>query len=339
MNLPKIGIVIIGINVEKYIGGCIQSVFDSEYPKDLINIAYADGGSNDNSINIAKEYNNVRIIELNDSSPTPGKGRNAGWKNIDGDLIQFLDADTTMDPYWLKNALQYFSDDIVAVCGNREEKYPKKNVFHIIANMEWRYTYGECRYFGGDVIVKRNILKLTGGYNDLLIAGEDPELSYRIRHMKYKIVRIDKLMTTHDINMSTFNQYFKRAYRSGHAYAEVGLKLIKNKEKMWLRELLRVTLRSFAPIIGLIIGGIINKPLLGFIMGFCILFKPFASLKKLKAQYKESWLITIIYATHATFIVYPQLMGAIRFIIGKIFNKPLTNKGIVKGLLQEPRYR
>ena len=77
-----------------------------------------------------------------------------------------------------------------------------------------------------------------------LIAGEDPELSYRIRQSGWQILRIDAQMTTHDINMSTFRQYLKRAYRSGHAYAEIALRFLRNEEKLWLKELTRIVVKA-----------------------------------------------------------------------------------------------
>jgi len=67
------------------------------------------------------------------------------------------------------------------VTGRREERHPRKNIYHILTEMEWRYEIGPCRYFGGDVLIRREALERTGGFDELLIAGEDPELSYRVR--------------------------------------------------------------------------------------------------------------------------------------------------------------
>ncbi len=50
--LPPIDIVIIGINVERYLYDCITSIRAADYPQELLNIIYVDGGSTDCSVTI-----------------------------------------------------------------------------------------------------------------------------------------------------------------------------------------------------------------------------------------------------------------------------------------------
>ena len=63
-------------------------------------------------------------------------------------------------------------------------------------------------------------LQDVGGYNPRLIAGEEPELCVRLRAAGWKIWRLDAEMTLHDAAMTRFGQWWKRAARSGHAWAE-----------------------------------------------------------------------------------------------------------------------
>jgi GT2 family glycosyltransferase len=94
------------------------------------------------------------------------------------------------------------------------------------------------------VLIKRKALEDVDGYDEYLIAGEDPDLSYRIRAKGWSIYRSGKTMAMHDINMNSFFKYLKRAFRGGYAYAEVSYRYIKKSEKMWLRETLRILVRS-----------------------------------------------------------------------------------------------
>ena len=56
-----------------------------------------------------------------------------------------------------------------------------------------------------------------------MIAGEEPDLCFRIRHDQgLTILSLEQPMTLHDINMTRFGQYWRRCARTGHAYAEVG---------------------------------------------------------------------------------------------------------------------
>lgn len=325
-HLPKIGVVIIGVNVERYITGCVQSVRACDYPQDLLEIVYVDGGSTDNSVIKAKEFESVNVIELNDIHPTPGRGRNAGWKSLSTPLIQFLDADTVLHPMWFKKAIPEINDDIAAVCGYRKERYPNKNLFHYITDLEWGYSAGLCKYFGGDVLIIREALEKTGGFDDSLIAGEDPECSYRIRQKGWKILRINKHMTTHDINMATLKQYNKRAYRSGYAYAQISLRFIKEEEKLWLRESIRIIVRALAPIVLFLLGLFTGNMIIGLILGLIVLFRPLFSISRIKKELNQPWKNTIVYMIHIIFVIYPQFCGILRYLYGVIFNSPLKNK-------------
>ena len=61
-TLTEIGVVIIGVNVERYLAQCIRSVRSADYPRELLKIVYVDGGSRDASARIAREIEGVQVI-------------------------------------------------------------------------------------------------------------------------------------------------------------------------------------------------------------------------------------------------------------------------------------
>lgn len=330
-SLPAIDVVIIGINVQRYLGDCITSIRAADYPQELLTIIYVDGGSSDSSVAIAQEAG-IRVIELNDPHPTPGRGRNAGLFAATAPYVQFLDADTLLDRDWLKTALNYFNEQIVAVCGKRSERWPDKNNYHVIASVEWYYEQGPCRYFGGDFLALREPLVAEGGFDDLLIAGEEPDFSARLRRKGWIIWRIAAAMTLHDLNMTTFRQYWKRAYRSGHAYAEVGLRHLRTPEKLWARELARVSITALLPLL-LVLGGIVFRhPAVGLILALLLAFKPLTRIPRLTRQYHISVGTALLYAAHAAFVVYPQFLGIARYLFTCCGAPPLLNSGNIKKL-------
>jgi glycosyltransferase involved in cell wall biosynthesis len=332
-----ITVVIIGVNVAAYIQACIDSIRAADYPQRCLEIIYVDGGSRDASADLARARPGVRVIELRDRHPTPGRGRNAGWRATDAEFIQFVDADTLLDPRWFTAALSCFSPSVGAVCGHRRERYPDKNIFHAITNAEWRYECGPCRYFGGDVLVRRQALEQTGGFDGDLIAGEDPEASYRIRHAGWRILRIDAPMTLHDINMVSLRQYWRRAYRSGYAYAEIAVRLIKNHEKMWLRELLRICTRACLPPCLLVIGILAGSPPGGVLLSVLVLLLPVARFHVFKKASLLPTTIALAYGLHAALVVYPQFCGVLRYAAARMFGRPLLNTGILCGQSAGPR--
>ncbi|MGB0767699.1 MAG: glycosyltransferase, partial [Phycisphaeraceae bacterium] len=80
---------------------------------------------------------------------------------------------------------------------------------------------GEAVHCHGDAMMRRVAFDEAGGFDDTMIAGEEPGLSYRLRQRGWKLERIDAEMTWHDADMTKFSQWWKRTIRSGHAYAEL----------------------------------------------------------------------------------------------------------------------
>ncbi len=325
---PRIGVVIIGVNVERYVGDCIDSVLQARYPRECMEIVYVDGGSRDRSAMEARRFPGVRVIELNDVHPTPGRGRNAGWKACTADLIHFLDADTRVDPDWFARAVPLIRGETAAVCGMRRERFPDRNLFHTLTDLEWRFETGPCRYFGGDVLITREALVATGGFDEGLVAGEDPELSYRVRHRGWRILRIDAPMTTHDINMSTVAQYTRRAYRSGYAYAEIALRFMGRRERLWLREFLRITARSLAPVLLVLMGVFGRWRPVWFSAAAYVLVRPLTRVSSIRERFDADWRTSLAYACHASLVVFPQFAGILRYFWAAISGHRLRNRGI-----------
>jgi hypothetical protein len=84
--------------------------------------------------------------------------------------------------------------------------------------------------------MRRTALAEVEGYDPGPIAGEEPELCRRLRARGYSIVHIDALMTRHDLNMTRFSQYWRRAVRAAYAYSEVSNGFRESADPMWLQE-------------------------------------------------------------------------------------------------------
>jgi GT2 family glycosyltransferase len=102
--------------------------------------------------------------------------------------------------------------------------------------MDWAGPTREVLFAGGDVMMRTQVFRDVGGYDERLIAGEDPEICVRIRQANWKIVRIDHDMTLHDAAMRRFGQWWRRAVRGGHAYAECAYLHRTSRERPWARD-------------------------------------------------------------------------------------------------------
>ena len=104
--------------------------------------------------------------------------------------------------------------------------------------------------------MRRIALVETGGFDDGLIAGEEPELCRRIRACGFKILHIDEPMTLHDLGIKHWSQYLKRAMRAGYAYAEISGRFRDSDEAFWSLEQRANVLRCSCWVISFAAAGI-----------------------------------------------------------------------------------
>lgn len=218
----RIGVVAIGRNEGERLQRCLASVVSvSDW------VVYVDSGSTDDSIAMAQRLG-AEIVELDLQLPfTAARARNAGLaklRSLDDGLkyVQFVDGDCEVVDGWLEQARAQLEADeqLAVVCGRRRERHPTRTIYNQLCDIEWDTPIGNAKYCGGDAMMRIRALQAVGGYDDTLIAGEEPELCVRLRSAGWTIRRLDHEMTLHDAAMDRFGQWWKRTVRAGHAYAE-----------------------------------------------------------------------------------------------------------------------
>jgi glycosyltransferase involved in cell wall biosynthesis len=234
--LPTLSVVVIGRNEGERLARCLRSIRKARGIA-IKEIIYVDSASTDGSPELASRYGAL-VTVVHPERPTAALGRNAGWKQADSDLILFLDGDTVLHEDFPLAAFNALSRDssIAAAWGHRREIRPEASVFNRILDLDWIYKPGFTEFCGGDVLMRRNALLETGGFDEALIAGEEPELCRRMRAHGYSILHIDHPMTGHDLQITRLHQYWKRAIRAGHAYAEVSDRYSHTKDPSWALE-------------------------------------------------------------------------------------------------------
>jgi hypothetical protein len=231
----------------------------------------------------------------------------------------------------LTKAVEAMGQGIGAVRGNREEINPEASVYNWIGNLEWNAPPGECEAFGGDVLIRRSILEETGGYDEILVGGEDPDLSRRVRLKGWKIIQLDEPMTRHDLAMTTWRQYWKRAYRTGYAYGAVATRSGFTPKASAVRQCFRILVRGGGPLalLCLTLLGLFWRPwsLMLLIPAVGLLFLP--RLFRVAYFERDKGLSpgeARRYAWHCALVVVPEFFGTMRFFAGKALSRPLRNK-------------
>ena len=246
-----LAVVIIGRNEGQRLRACLQSVQSLRLPENIRHAVtlYVDSNSTDDSLALARSFG-AHTIALATGPWTAARGRNTGWRAAldlhPVDWILFLDGDTTLDPDFLSAAFAAAIPDprLAAVYGLRTESNPRQSIYTQVLALDWLLDPHQHAHFGGDVLIRVAALQATGGYDDSLIAGEDPELSHRMRTLGWRHLQLDQLMTTHDLAIRRFVQYWARLLRSGYAYADVAERFRHTPERFWFGDSRRNLLRG-----------------------------------------------------------------------------------------------
>ena len=224
MMAGKYAIIVIGRNEGDRLVACFRSL-----PNDVKALVYVDSGSIDNSILEARAFG-AEVVELDLTRPfTAARARNAGARRLEElfpetAFIQFVDGDCEIVERWcaLAQAALDADPDLGVVTGWNVEKHPEATVYNQMCDVEWRQPAGEIRVCGGIMMVRQQAFKAVGGFNEGIIAAEDDDFCLRIGAAGWRLRRLPARMTRHDAAMTRFSEWWRRAVRAGHGFAQVG---------------------------------------------------------------------------------------------------------------------
>jgi len=242
--VDHVGCVVIGRNEGERLVRCLDALLRS-----VTRLVYVDSGSTDGSAAMARARG-VTVVDLDMSVPfTAARGRNAGFERLrlehpSVSRVQFLDGDCEIVEGWLASAAAALDAraDLAAVCGRLRERHPEASVYNQLCDLEWDTPVGPATACGGNAMMRVAAFAEVGGFDPTLIAGEEPELCFRLRARGWMIERIAAEMALHDAAIDRFDQWWKRHVRSGHAYAEGAAMHGSSPERYFVRENVRIVL-------------------------------------------------------------------------------------------------
>ncbi len=223
----QVGVVVIGRNEGERLIRCLDSLRTAASC-----LVYVDSGSTDGSREAALERG-AEVVDLDLSRPfSMPRARNEGFARMrqnlpDSQFVQFIDGDCEVVESWIPTAIAALEDNSSAavVCGRRRERFPENSIYNRMCDIEWNTPIGEADSCGGDALMRTEAFQSVGGFNEELIAGEEPELCLRIRREDFKILRLDAEMTLHDANILHFREWWTRNVRSGYGGKDVVIRL------------------------------------------------------------------------------------------------------------------
>ncbi len=311
-----VSVVVIGRNEAERLTRCLASISAMRHDDFAFEIIYVDSGSTDGSAERAASAG-IKTILLHPERPSAALGRNAGWQAARGEFILFLDGDTVLDPNFVAASLAEFAAVTVAVVwGHRRELHTEHSLYNRVLDLDWIYPPGWTSFCGGDALFRRSVLVDTGGFDEALIAGEEPELCRRILERGGKILHVDRSMTGHDLAITRWSQYWKRATRAGHAYAEVSERFRASDNPFWLDASQGNARRAVALAATVLTGLTLAIALRSFwpLLLICFSLLLLAVRSAWKARSKSSnWLTLVLYGVHAHLQQIPIYAGQLQY--------------------------
>lgn len=175
-----ISVIIPTKNEEKYIKRCLISLNrQREYIGEII---VADGGSTDKTVEIARRYADIVLVDPRLNSP--GKGRNAGANMAKGDILAFVDADTLVNDEWGKAITEAFNQKGVLMASGPVYPYDSSILLKIAYIFSYDFLVRVTRFLrithflGLNVAYRKDFFIKLGGFPNTKLS-EDILLSMK----------------------------------------------------------------------------------------------------------------------------------------------------------------
>jgi GT2 family glycosyltransferase len=317
----EIGIVVIGRNEGERLQRCLNSLGNES-----AHVVYVDSGSTDGSLSVAAACG-VEVVQLDSSTPfSAGRARNAGFKFLcerlcGPEYVQFIDGDCELCAGWIEYAVSYLGVHLqcAVVAGRVKEKFPEKTIYNQLCDIEWNTPVGEAEACGGIFMVRHKAFEEIKGFNQSIIAGEEPELCYRLRQKSWKIYRLDHNMVYHDAAIHKFSQWWKRAIRSGHAYAQGVALYGAEKENFRIKDSARIWGWALIfPAVALSLSIWVSP---WWSLLFMIYALQWLRVSKSINRNLQNWRLSFLYSFFNIISKWPQLYGQLFFITNRLSGK------------------
>lgn len=181
----QLAVVIPLYNKERSIARAIESVLEQTVNfKELIIV---NDGSTDNSLAVAKQFNDERIVVIDQANQGVCAARNNGAKVANADYVCFLDADDAWEPHFLEEiaSLIALNPDAGIYCARYAEFDEEGNKFignlvnissdfcGQLADFFTAYKYNRSLICSSNTCIKKSYLNQIGGFPRGVKIGED----------------------------------------------------------------------------------------------------------------------------------------------------------------------
>ncbi|MCX8037703.1 MAG: glycosyltransferase family 2 protein [Candidatus Sumerlaeia bacterium] len=236
---PKFSIVVLTFNSESFIVPCLESIAAVQYPD--LEVIVVDNASSDKTVERARATGLYHILIPNTANRGCAGGYNDGWRASGGEIILFLNPDTTVDGNIagaLAEAFAAHPDAAVFGCkilypdarrtfwhaggivhpngmtGHRGKDEPDTGQYDSVCEIDYAS--------GCAIAVRRDVLERFGGFNEDYWPGyfEEVDFCWRARRAGYRILYVPRAVVYHHESQSFklhspsfFHYYYRNRMR------------------------------------------------------------------------------------------------------------------------------
>ena len=211
MNHPLVTIIIPTKNSARTLGRCLDSVKKQTYQP--IELIVVDNNSTDTTKEIAQHYTN----SVYNFGPERSFQRNFGVSKSHGEYVLVHDSDIYFDPDTVTECVKIILDghfDALVL----PERSIGKGFWTKVKAFERSFYIGND-YIEAARFFKKDVYQKIGGYDEDLYAGEDWDLTIRLREQGFKIGRATHFIEHDEGELRFFGSSKKKEYYASNFFA------------------------------------------------------------------------------------------------------------------------
>ncbi len=232
-NPPLVSIIIPCYNEEKFLRKCIDSVLNTDYPLDKLEIFIVNGMSTDKTVEVAQEIiienSKVKISALTNPKKIFPSAVNLGVKNSTGEFIMILGAHSVYSRTYItrcvENSLKYDADNvggILETIGINTSAIGKAITCVLsssfgVGNSTFRTGTDKVMevdtVFGG--CYKRNVFDRIGFFNENLRSTSDMDFNVRLKKASGRIILDPEIKATY-FTRNNLGKFITNNIRNGY---------------------------------------------------------------------------------------------------------------------------
>ena len=210
MAAPQISFVLPAFNEERLLPGTLAAI-DRFVPVEITReVIVVDNGSTDSTPKLASDHG--AAVVLKPDVETIGELRNAGAEEALGDVLVFIDADVRLTASWeehIAETLRWIQENKRSITGSfvgisEDPSALEKNWFAPLLSRDNHHINS------GHMLIARQYFVELGGFDELLISGEDTEICERATLDGGIVKERPELFVSHEGFPKTLSEFYKR---------------------------------------------------------------------------------------------------------------------------------